>query len=570
MIDGSLLQGLVFLLGIGISTAVVLHRVNVPPVLCYLLTGLLCGPYGFALVNNIHEVEQLAELGVVLLLFTIGIEFSFDRLKQLKRFLLFGGALQVLVTIGSAALVGLVFGLPWSVAVFVGMLIALSSTVLVVRMLQHRGESSSGHGTAAISILVFQDLCIVPMVLLTPFLGGQGGDLMSVLMLTGKSLAFGAAAVAVASVAVPWLLNHVALTRQRETFMLTIMLLCLGMGWATSQFGLSLALGAFIAGIVLSKSKYSHQALGDVLSLREIFNFLVFVSIGMLFDPRTLLANPLLITGSVFGLVALKAVILAAIVFAFGYSARVAIVSGLALAQVSEFAFVLAKVGLQEKVIDHSVNQIFLAVAIVSMAITPLLMQFGYRLAAVAERLLPDKWISGRRSFPPPPGDGERHGHAIVVGYDLPGRVVANALAAAQIPYVVVDANPSTVRAERKNGLPIFYGDGATQSVLEHAGIGAARLIVLTTSDASNSIRAAELAKRLNPAIRLVARLRSVDDVRQLHRVGVSEAIADEQVGAEALAAMAVARCSEEFVGGAGAASSVAETGSNGEAEPNK
>lgn len=542
MIDGSLLQGMVFLLAIGIGTAVIFHRVNLPSVLGFLLTGLICGPYGFQLVTNQHEVEQLAELGVVLLLFTIGIEFSFDRLKQLKRFLVFGGTLQVLVTMGSAALIGCLFGLPWPTAVFIGMLIALSSTVLVVRMLQHRGETSSGHGTAAISVLVFQDLCIVPMMLMTPFLGGHGGDLMSAGLIIGKAVAFVAVAVVAAQFLVPWLLNHVALTRQRETFVLAIMLLCLGMGWATSQFGLSLALGAFLAGIVISKSKYAHQALGDILSFREMLNFMVFVSLGMLFDPRTLLADPLLISGSVLGLVALKAIILTAIVFAFGYSVRVALMAGLALAQVSEFSFVLAKVGLADGVIDNRVNQIFMAVAIITMIVTPLLVRLGEMLAAIAERTLPDKWTSGKRSFPPPAADGERRGHAIIVGYDMPGREVAKALASAQVPYVIVDANPATVRAERQNGVPIFYGDASTQSVMDHAGIGKARLLVLTTSDAQMSVRSAELAKRMNSDLRMVARVRSVDDVSRLHHIGVSDVVADEQVGAQALAQMAVAQ----------------------------
>lgn len=545
MIDGSFLQDMCVLLAIGIPTAVFFHRFNLPPVLGFLLTGLLCGPYGFGFVDNIAGVEHLAELGVVLLLFTIGIEFSFERLKQLRRFLIFGGTLQVLVTIGSAALIAVALGTTWSVAVFIGMLISLSSTVLVVRMLQHRGEMASGHGTAAVGILVYQDLCIVPMVLLTPFLGNHGGNLMSVAILTGKSLGFVVAAVAVARFVVPWMLNHVALTRQRETFVLAIMLLCLGMGWATSLVGLSLALGAFLAGIVISESKFSHQALGDVLPFREMFNFLVFVSIGMLFDPRTLLVSPLAIAGGVLALVVLKSVVLAAIIFAFGYSARVAIISGLALSQVSEFSFVLAKVGMAQNVWDHQLNQLFLAVAIISMAITPLLVNLGFTLAGVAEKVLPEKWVSGRRSFPKPPGDGEQHNHAIIVGYDLPGRAVAKALAAAHVPFVIVDANPATVRAERKNGLPISYGDASTQNVLEHAGINEARLLVLTTADVQTAVRSSALALRLNPAIRLVARMRCLDDVRQLHRIGVTDVVADEVVGADALAAMAVARSAE-------------------------
>lgn len=530
MHEASFLQDLLVLFALGTFTVVLFHRISLPPVLGFLLTGLLCGPYGFGLVDSVREVEALAELGVVLLLFTIGIEFSFEKLKRARHFLLVGGSLQVLVTIALAALLSHLVGLPWNVSVFLGMLVSLSSTVLVVRLLQHHSEISSAHGTAAVSVLVFQDLCIVPMVLLVPFLGGEGGNLTEFAFVVGKAVLFLGVAVALARYMVPWLLDHVANTRKREAFVLSTMLLCLGMGWATSQVGLSLALGAFLAGLFISESKYSHQALGDILPFREVFNFLVFVSIGMLFDARTLMQEPLLIAACLIVLVLLKAAVTSGIAFGMGHSLRVSLLTGFALAQVSEFSFVLAKVGLAEKVWDQSLNQIFLAVAILSMALTPAINGLGSRSAGWLARVLPGKWTGGRRTEH---GEDETLlvNHVIIVGYGVGGRALAAVLKRVGIPHVVVEHDPEIVSREKKQDVPIFYGDASSASVLEHARIEHARVIAVTIIDNQTAVRTAELARRLNPHVKVVARARMVDEVEALVKVGTHEVVAEEFVG---------------------------------------
>lgn len=530
MHDMNFLQDLLVLFALGIFTVVVFHRVNLPPVLGFLLTGLLCGPYGFKLVGNIHEVEELAELGVVLLLFTIGIEFSFEKLKKLRNFLLIGGSLQVIGTIAATAALGGLFGMPLNAAIFLGMLVALSSTVLVVRLLQHRDEANGGHGTTAIGILVFQDLCIVPMVLAVPFLGGSELDMKEIFFMIGKSVGFVVVAVALARYMVPWLLDHVANTRKREAFVLSIMLLCLGTGYATSQVGLSLALGAFLAGLVISESKYSHQAFSDILPFREVFNFLVFVSIGMMFDARTLLAEPWLIAGCLALLVLIKAAITAGIAFSFGYSLRVAVMTGVTLAQVSEFSFVLAKQGLAEKVWDASSNQVFLAVAILSMAITPGVWGAGGKAAKLLERILPDRWVGGRRAAPS--ADGHvLEDHVIIVGYGVSGRTLARVLTDVSTPHVVIEQDPELVRKGQVAKEPIFYGDAASQSVLEHAGIGAAKLLAITTIDAQSASRTAALARMLNPNVQVIARARMLDEVDPLVKAGAHEVVPEELSG---------------------------------------
>ena len=530
MHEMNFLQDMLVLFALGTFTVVLFHRVNLPPVLGFLLTGLLCGPYGFKLVDNIAEVDALAELGVVLLLFTIGIEFSFEKLKKLRRFLLIGGSLQVVGTIAATAVLAGFFGLSGGTAIFLGMLVALSSTVLVVRLLQHRNEMNGGHGTTTVGILVFQDLCIVPMVLAVPFLGGTELDVTKILLLTGKSVLFVVVAVSFARYMVPWLLDHVANTRKREAFVLSVMLLCLGTGYATSQVGLSLALGAFLAGLVISESKYSHQAFSDILPFREVFNFLVFVSIGMMFDARTLLTEPLLIGVALLLLVLVKAAITTGIAFSFGYSLRVAILTGFTLAQVSEFSFVLAKVGLAEKVWSPANNQIFLAVAILSMAVTPLICAVGVRVANLLEKTLPGRWIGGRRNTPDDTA-GELNNHVVVVGYSVGGRTLAGVLKEVGTPYVVIELDPDLVKKGQQAKVPIFYGDASSQSVLEHAGIASARLIAITTIDAQSAARTASLARRLNPTVQVLARARMVDEVDSLVRAGAHEVVPEELTG---------------------------------------
>jgi CPA2 family monovalent cation:H+ antiporter-2 len=530
MHDMNFLQDMLVLFALGTFMVVIFHRINLPPVLGFLLTGLLCGPYGFKLVDNIGEVEALAELGVVLLLFTIGIEFSFEKLKKLRNFLLIGGSLQVVGTIAATAAIAAVFGMPLNAAIFLGMLVALSSTVLVVRLLQHRNEMAGGHGTASVGILVFQDLCIVPMVLAVPFLGGTELDMPKIAMMIGKSIGFVVVAVALARYMVPWLLDHVANTRKREAFVLSIMLLCLGTGFATSQVGLSLALGAFLAGLVISESKYSHQAFSDILPFREVFNFLVFVSIGMMFDARTLLAEPWLIAGFLVLLVLIKAAITAGIAFSFGYSLRVAVMTGFTLAQVSEFSFVLAKQGLVEKVWDAGSNQIFLAVAILSMAVTPGVWGIGGKMAKLLERILPDRWVGGRRATP---SDTEHalDGHVIIVGYGVSGRTLARVLTDVNTPHIVIEQDPELVRVGQAAREPIFYGDASSQSVLEHANIGAAKLIAITTIDARSAARTAALARGLNPNVQVIARARMLDEVEPLVKAGAHEVVPEELAG---------------------------------------
>ncbi len=530
MTDLHLLRDLLVLFGLGVSVVLVADRFRLPPIVGFLIAGVFLGPYGFGLVGDVHGVEAIAEIGVVLLLFTVGIEFSIQQLRRIKTFLLVGGSLQVGVTMGATLLLARAFGLSWRVSAFVGMLVALSSTAIVLRLLADRLEVDSPQGRSAIGILIFQDLCIVPMVLFTPFLAGQGGGAGDVLATIGKALGFITAAALASHYVVPVLLEHVVRTRKREVFLLTILLLCLGMAWASAAVGLSLALGAFIAGLVLSESDYNHQALGEILPLREVFFSVFFVSIGMLFDIRTLLREPAAVVGAVAGALALKAVINTGVAWTLGQSLRVAVIGGLIIAQIGEFAFVLAKVGVSAGLLDAQLYQLFLAAAVTTMALTPLLFTAGPSLAAWLEKRVP-VGIAAGRAIPGVTVEEAKQtldDHVIIVGFGMNGRNVARVLRKVGIPFIAIELNPDTVRDERAKGIPIIYGDSTRLEVLEHAGIHRARVLVIAISDIAAAHASTDIARRLSPNLHIIVRSRFVQEMEHLYAVGTNEVVAEE------------------------------------------
>ena len=529
MSEPHLLRDLLLIFGLGVLVVLVFHRARLPPIAGFLVTGLLCGPFGFGLIDGVQHVEALAEVGVILLLFTVGIEFSVEELSRVRTFLLTGGALQVLLTLGATTAVAVALGLHLPVAVFLGMLVALSSTAIVIRMLADRNELDAPHGRAAIGILIFQDLIVVPMVLITPFLGGAGGDMKDLLIVIAKASGFVALAVAAARWLVPWLLQVVVGTRKREVFLLTIVLLCFGMAVASAQVGLSMALGAFIAGLILSGSEYSHQALGEVLPLREVFNSLFFVSIGMLFDVRIVLAHPGYILGGLVAVIALKTLVTSGIVMMLGHPLRIALMTAAITSQIGEFSFVLSKVGVDAGLLDTQLSQAFIAVAVGSMMLTPFVDRLAPRVSARLERWLPGTYVRGRavtaivRGNPPTLND-----HVIIVGYGVNGRNLARMLGRVGIPFMVVEMNPDAVRAERRRGRPIMYGDATRPEILHLAGIDRARVLVLAISDAGATRSAVHLARRMNPQLHIVVRSRYVQEIPALVAVGTDEVVPEE------------------------------------------
>ncbi len=529
--DIPLLRDIVILFSLSIIVLFLCHRFKIPAIVGFLLTGIVVGPYGLGLIEAIHEVEVFAEIGVVLLLFTIGIEFSFERLLQIKKAVLLGGSLQVLLTslVGFWLVRQFGFARDTGEAVFIGFLIALSSTAIVLKMLQERAEIDSPHGRTTLGILIFQDIAIVPMILITPFLAGMtGGQGDSVVLLLFKGIGIIGLVVLAAKWAVPYLLYHIARTRNHELFLLSIVVICFGVAWFTSSAGLSLALGAFLAGLIISESEYSHHALGNILPFRDVFTTFFFVSIGMMLNLGFLLHELALILIMVVMVFMLKTFVGTIITVLLGFPLRVGILVGFSISQIGEFSFILSRVGLENGLLSGDINQRFLAVTILSMAATPFIIILAPRLAnAVATWPLPD-WLLRGTHPPSEPAMPQLQDHLVIIGFGVNGRNVARAAKEAGITYTIIEMNPETVRSEFARGEPIFYGDATRETTLKHAQIEAARVVVVAINDPTATRRITEAVRRINPDVHLIVRTRYVQEMQPLYELGANEVIPEE------------------------------------------
>lgn len=522
------LQDIEILFGLALVTVILFRRLMFPSIIGFLATGVLAGPHALAFIKNTHQVEQMAEIGVVLLLFTIGIELSLKELMRIKHLVLWGGGLQVLVSILAVAAVGAGFGFPVSQSVFFGFLVALSSTAILMKLLIDSGQADAPHGKMAMGILIFQDLCIVPLMLVTPLLAGSGGDFAGILTIMTKAAAVVLAAHYGARFMVPWIFKQVVKTRSRELFILTIIFIGLGTAWLTAMAGLSLALGAFIAGLAISESEYSHQALSDIVPFREAFMSLFFISVGMLLDPDILLSYPLLIASLVATILLIKALVTTGAVMTLGVPMRIAIIAGLSLAQIGEFSFVLSQAGVKVGLLTPELYQIFLAASIATMGLTPVCLKYANPVADFVTGRLPHTWTRGRGVLAKSEKAISLNDHVIIVGYGVNGKNLARALKNLDIRHIVIETNPFTVKKEGRKGQHILFGDASKQEILEHAHISNARGMVVAISDAAASRRVAALARQLNPSLHIIVRTRYILEVEPLYKLGVNEVIPEE------------------------------------------
>src|SRR5687768_6326913 len=445
-----LFADLLIILLVSVPVAFLCLRLKLPLLVGLMLTGIAIGPSGFGLIKELEAIEVLAEIGVMLLLFTIGLEFSIKRLGEMKRLVIIGGGLQVGVTIAATAAAFVLFGRSMSQSIFFGFLVALSSTAIVLKSYVDRNEVDSPHGRAGIGILLFQDISIVFMLLAVPLLGGEDiVSFTSIVLDLGSSLLALALLVLAAWFLLPKFLKQVVNLRSPEAFLLTVVLLCLGMSWVTSHFGLSLALGAFIAGMVLADSDYSHQVTSEVLPFRDVFNSVFFVSIGMLLSLTALISNIGYVALLVVALLLGKALIIWAIVRILGYPQRIATMTGLGLAQIGEFSFVLARAGQGANLLPEVDYQNFLAASIISMIATPFLISASPRIGYFIQSVLKDGSAADVENTEEDihlTSSGGLHQHVIIVGYGLNGRNLARVLRAVGIPYMVLELNADVVR----------------------------------------------------------------------------------------------------------------------------
>jgi CPA2 family monovalent cation:H+ antiporter-2 len=520
------LKQLLIVLTATISIVFVFQKLRLPTIVGFLLAGVIIGPHGFGLIKSADQVETLAEIGVVLLLFTIGIEFSLETILSVQRRIIWAGVLQVAATILVVAVVAKMFGFSTEVGIFYGFLVALSSTAIVLRIYNDRGEIDSIQGRLATGILLLQDLCIIPMMLLLPVLGhSDKGSLLEVFTALLKAIFALALIVWVARKLLPWLLHQVALLRNREIFVLFVVLVCLGTAWLTSETGLSLALGALIAGLVISESELSHQIVADVLPLRDCFSGIFFISVGMLLNLDLLTRDFLTPLVELLLMVSIKGVVVFAIFWWLYGSLRLAILLALSLAQIGEFSFILAKAGSSYNLMNPTDGQIFLAASILSMMATPFLIQSAHRWAYGLEAVP----LSRAEELERPAGaarvDG---GHVIVVGYGLNGQNLARVLKEVGIPYRILEMDPDIVSSAKAAGEPISFGDGTRPEILQQVGVQQARVLVVAISDPAATARLVSQARRLRSDLYVIVRTRYVAEIDRLYRLGANQVIPEE------------------------------------------
>lgn len=527
----ALFEELLIILGLSIAVLLIGDRLRVPPVVCLLLTGVLSGPHGFGLVTDIVDVDHIAEMGIILLLFGIGMEFSFKKLVQIRRQFLLGGSLQVGLTIILGAFLGYIIGRPWREAFFLGFLLSMSSTAIVLRTLEQQGETSSPHGRLSISILIFQDLIAIPMILFTPLLSTNGDrpafDTSS-LWPVAKGLVSLVIVFFAAQRLVPRFLLLVARTRNKELFLLSVLALCFGVAWFTSHIGLSLTMGAFLTGLIISESEYSSEAISHIFPFQALFISVFFISIGMLLDTKFVLQQPLLILMLALLILFLKTFTGGISTVLLGMPIRTAVLVGAALSQIGEFSFVLAKTGVEHGLGSDYHYQLFLSVSLLTLALSPSFMFFSTKIADWISSLpFPQKFQNGYR----PLAKENPHNfkdHIIILGFGLSGKNLARSSKLAGIPYVILEMNPDTVKEQKKLGEPIFFGDATHMHVLEQINIQEAKAMAVLVNDPLAAKRIVQIARKANPFLYIIVRARFVPEMELFIKLGANEVIPDE------------------------------------------
>jgi CPA2 family monovalent cation:H+ antiporter-2 len=523
------LKSLVIIFGISSIVIFALNKLRIPSVVGFLIAGVFLGPHGLELIKDIHLVEIFAEIGVVLLLFTIGLEFSLNKLLTLRRTIFLGGFLQVFITSLAVFLLALLLGQEINTSLILGFLIALSSTAIVLKMLLDRAEIDSPHGRTSMGILIFQDLFVVLFILLIPILAGTHRELSQILWVLAKSFGIIIAVIISARWLVPKALHQIVHTRIRELFVISIIFACLGTAFLTYKLGLSLALGAFIAGLIISESEYSYQAISDILPFRDSFNGLFFVSVGMLMNIHFFLSNVITILLIVGIIIILKTLTSSAATFITGSNLRVSLHSGLILSQIGEFSFVISVVALRAGLISDNIYQFFLSSAVLTMLLTPVFVNFSPEVSTwITSRRLLARLQTMRTHAGIKKEQDKKTDHVIIVGFGLNGRHLSLVLKELEVSYVILELNSQTVTKMRETGEPIVYGDGTRQEILHKLGIEHARVVVIAISDPSATRKIITIVRKLNPKIFIVVSTRYLVEVEDLIALGADEVIPAE------------------------------------------
>lgn len=520
---------LLIILGLAVVIVSILRRMQLPPILGYLIAGALVGPYGLGLLESKEEIRYIAEFGVVFLLFTIGLELSLPKLVSMRRALLGLGGMQVLLCTALSMVIAKFAGLSWAAAIAVSGALALSSTAVATKQLVEQDELHQPHGKLALAILLFQDLAAVPFLIVVPALAGDGQD--SLLEVFGLRIAVGTLIFVAMLAAGRWLLrplfHHIAEARSSELFMLTALLVVLASAFLTEHYGLSAALGAFLAGVMLAETEYAHQIESDIQPFRDILLGLFFISVGLVFNPLIVISDWQWVLSIVVALIVFKTVVITFLAKLAKTSLISALRTGLVLAQGGEFGLFLLAVALDKKIIDLRGDQIVIAAIVISMAVSPLMIRKSERIAIFILRLLgkvsTDEQFEDLTSAPKNQED-----HVIICGYGRVGQTLARFLEFEGIPFVGLDVDPVRLREARAAAEPVFFGDPAQESVLEAAGIRKAKMLIIAFSSPKQALKILRNVRHLNKDIPVLVRTTDDSDLEALQIAGATEVIPDK------------------------------------------
>ena len=505
-----------------------MHRLRMPAIVGLLIAGVIIGPHGLGIVRDAARIDQLADIGIILLMFSIGLDFTSDRLRQLLRAARLGVG-QMVICITVTATIGIIFVDRWAEAIFLGFLVAHTSSALMLKQFVDRKELHTPQARLGVGVSITQDLSVLPMLLAVPMLArGEwapadfGLDLLRVIAALGV-------AVVLARWVIPFWLHHVMHVRSRELFLIFLVVVVLGTAWATLALGLPMSLGAFIAGLAVAGTHYSHQTLAEVAPLRDLLISVFFISIGMLLNVTVMVPYLLPAIAVVAGVLTLKFLSGFLPVLIGGYPVRIAALVGIAMAQLGEFAFVLMHAGREAGVFADAMFQFFVLVAIVTMLLNPFLLSAGPRVAAVFDGMAWLRRLERRPAEEPAQSEGARpENHVVICGYGLNGRNVVRALETLLIPYAVLELNPVTVQQAQGQGVNIYYGDATRPEILRKVNLEAAQVYVVGISDAQATRQTVQLARRENPALHIIVRTKNLDEIDILRELGANQVIAEE------------------------------------------
>jgi CPA2 family monovalent cation:H+ antiporter-2 len=526
------LNELVVLFAISVVIAYLCYRFRLVPIVGFLIAGVIIGPNALGLVHNLDLVNTLAEIGIILLMFTIGMEFSLERLARIQKAIFVGGGLQVIVTTAVVTGILLFMGISWRTGIYTGCLAALSSTAIVLGLLSDQDKTGTPAGQLCLAVLIFQDLATIVIILLIPFLSGQSGNGINLIWQLGKAVIIIVLVLVFAQRIVPWVLEKITQTRRQELFLLTVVAICFGTAAITNLAGVSLSLGAFLGGLVVSESNFREQAISEVLPFRTIFTAVFFVSVGMLLDVQVLIQHPLLIVITTIVVLAIKFFINTGSLLTLGYPIRIVAASGLAIAQIGEFSFVLERAGraagLHPGGLGDLGSQIFIVISVLLMIVSPFLFNMaphvGYRLSNT--RL--NRWGEEPLSSPQTSSENMFENHVIIVGYGPAGRHLVQVLSDSGIPFVVIEMNPNSVQEMRAQQTPVIYGDATRLHILQQAQIKKAKIGVIATNDPQSTPRILNQMRFMNPTIQLIVRTRYLRNVAYLEQKGADIVVPEE------------------------------------------